>query len=282
MIAHDAPSFNDFFSEQQPLLNWIAQQAGVSPACWKRVRRWLVPRQVTNTPSVSLPLVFLACAFVARTGLAWKRMPPGLPPASTVFYWWQKWSRLDDCGRSAWDKAMASLALELRKSARLSAPTSLRVDSQTVRTTATAHERGFDSAKRTHGVKRTIVVDSLGLPWALRVDPGHRPERPAAAQAIARVPLPRNRIQQVVADGGYAGEAFEDAIQETFPNAELEITRRKKSSGFSLIKKRWVVERTFAWLEGFRRMDRNRERTCQSAREMLAFSLVLFMLANVG
>jgi putative transposase len=121
----------------------------------------------------------------------------------------------------------------------------------------------------------------LGLPWSVRVDTGDHPERPAAYDALCELPLPTERVSHLVIDGGYAGISFEGAVHEICPDVDIETTRRSKGE-FVLAKKRWALERTFAWLAGFRRLDVNRERTCRSAREMLVFCLVLFMLANVG
>ena len=270
------------YSEGGPLLAWFADQAAIEPKHWRIVRRFLLEPPVTRSPTTDLAMVFCACAWIARTGMAWKKLPPIFPPPSTVHYWWMRWSEMDEFGHSKWDYAMWTLAKKLRKLSRKSGfPSSLRLDSQSIKASASARESGFDPAKKIKGIKRTIVVDCWGLPWSVRVDPGDHQERAAAYHALCKLPFSTERVLHLVVDGGYAGISFEEAVDGICPDVEIETPRRPKGE-FVLAKRRWVVERTFAWLAGFRRLDVNRERTCRSAREMLVFCLVLFMLANVG
>jgi transposase len=148
------------------------------------------------------------------------------------------------------------------------------IDAQSVKNTDTAGEKGFDAGKNVSGIKRYIAVDTNGLPHALTVTTANVTDRKGAAEAIEKSKKNLSEVKKILADGGYTGEKFAAEI-ENLIGAEVEIAKRNELHKFKVIPQRWVVERSFGWLEKCRRLWKNCER-------MLATSLQLMVLCFVS
>ena len=129
------------------------------------------------------------------------------------------------------------------------------VDAQSVKNTDTAALKGYDAGKKVSGIKRHIGVDTQGLPHTIAVTTAEVTDRKGALQALRRCNANLGRVQSVLADGGYVGQPFAQAVKETLgETVTVQIVKRSELHKFAVIPKRWVVERSFAWLDKNRRL----------------------------
>ena len=146
--------------------------------------------------------------------------------------------------------------------------TFLIVDAQSVKNTDTAENKGFDGGKLVSGIKRHIAVDTNGLPHAIHVTTANVTDRAGALEAFALYKDNLTQVKNVLVDGGYTGEPFATAVYETL-GATVEVAKRSELHTFAVIPKRWVVERSFAWLEKCRRLWKNCERKLNTSLQMV-------------
>ena len=151
------------------------------------------------------------------------------------------------------------------------------VDSQSVRNTDSAGSKGYDSGKRVSGVKRHIAVDTQGLPQAIDVTTADVTDRAGALAMFDRSRATLNRVQKVLADGGYSGESFAAAVQNLL-GASVEVVKRKELHTFVVLPKRWVEERSFGWLDKCRRLWKNCERELNTSMQMVVLAFAVLIL----
>lgn len=154
------------------------------------------------------------------------------------------------------------------------------VDAQSVKNVHTAREKGYDAGKKVSGIKRHIVVDTNGLPHALRITTADVTDRNGAIQAFETNKKHLSKVEKILADGGYSGEPFSKQVRKIL-KAETEISKRNELHAFAVIPKRWVVERSFSWLEKCRRLWKNCERTLNSSLQMMVLAFVRVLLGRV-
>lgn len=153
----------------------------------------------------------------------------------------------------------------------------LIVDAQSVKNTDTAEEKGYDGGKLMSGIKRHIAVDTQGLPHAIHVTTANVTDRAGALEAFSLHQTSLCDVKNVLADAGYTGEKFADGVQELL-GCPVEIAKRSELHTFAVIPKRWVVERSFAWLEKCRRLWKNCERKLHTSLNMVVLAFVVLIL----
>jgi transposase len=156
----------------------------------------------------------------------------------------------------------------------------LIVDAQSVKNTDTAENKGYDAGKKVSGIKRHIGVDTNGLPHAIDVTTADVTDRNGALQAFTRHKGALPDVENVLADGGYTGEPFAAGVKQLL-NASVEIVKRNELHKFAVLPKRWVVERSFGWLEKCRRLWKNCERKLNSSRNMMALAFLALLLKRL-
>ena len=154
------------------------------------------------------------------------------------------------------------------------------VDAQSVKNTDTAETKGYDGGKQITGIKRHIAVDSQGLLHGVTVTAANVTDRAGALEVFEKHTSTLAKTEKVLADGGYTGTAFEEAVKEKI-GAVVEVAKRNELHTFSVIPKRWVVERTFAWLEKSRRLYKNCERLIASSIAMAQLAFIMILLRRV-
>lgn len=204
-------------------------------------------------------------------------LPHDLPNWSTVHYYSRKW-KLD----GTWELIESSLREQVRISeGKESTPSLLIADSQSVKTSfVTVEEKGFDGNKRVKGRKRNIVCDTLGLPWAIAVTAANVGDREGILEAIVKlVQITLPRLQKIIFDQGYIGELFLWLVSCLLA-CKAEVVFRKEK-GFHVLEKRWIIERTFAWLLMNRRLACDYEKLASSSEALIRLAMIRLMLKRL-
>jgi putative transposase len=155
------------------------------------------------------------------------------------------------------------------------------VDSQSVKTTESGGPRGFDAGKKVNGRKRHLLTDTLGLPLALVVHPADVQDRDGLALVCARIRRRLPWLAHLFADGGYRGAVAAAAAARE--RLALEIVKRPAAAqGFEVLPRRWVIERSFAWLSRNRRLAKDFERLIEASTAMVAVAIIQLLIRRLA
>ena len=154
------------------------------------------------------------------------------------------------------------------------------MDAQSVKNTDSAGNKGYDAGKKVSGIKRHIAVDTQGLPHAIHVTTANVTDRAGALAMFDHHQAGLIRVQNVLVDGGYTGKPFAKAVQQLL-GATVEVVRRGELHTFVVLPKRWVVERSFAWLEKCRRLWKNCERELNTSLQMVVLAFAALLLKRL-
>jgi len=201
-----------------------------------------------------------AIRYRTRTGCAWRLLPHDFPPWKTVYNTYREWAR---------NGTVKAIHDTLTEQVRVAAgrnvePTAGIIDSQSVKGSAQGGDYGYDAGKKVRGPKRHILVDVLGLVLAVVVTPASVQDRDGAVPVIRRAALEHSSITKIWADGAYNGAVINELRESTGIDIEM-VKRTDDMAGFVVLPRRWVVERTFGWMERFRLLNREYERTVSSS-----------------
>lgn len=151
------------------------------------------------------------------------------------------------------------------------------IDAQSVKNTDTAENKGYDAGKKVSGIKRHIAVDTQGLPHAIEITTANITDRDGAITMVENAKNNLSEVENFLVDGGYTGEKFATEISKII-GATVEVAKRNELHKFVVIPKRWVVERSFGWLEKCRRLWKNCERKLATSLQMVVLSFVSLLL----
>ncbi|WP_431061322.1 IS5 family transposase [Nitrosomonas europaea] len=237
-------------------------------------------RRRTKPTKVDLYEVFCAVLYLLRTGCQWRFLPGEFPKWQSVYAYWSKWSEPDQYGVSVLERALKkSVGAVREKQGRNVCSALLIVDAQSVKNTDTADQKGYDAGKKVSGIKRHIAVDTQGLPHAIAVTTAEVTDRKGALQALERCRLGLGQVQSLLCDSGYTGEPFAEGVREILGEAvTVQIARRSELHTFKVMPKRWIVERSFAWLEKSRRLWKNCERKLNTSLQFIHLAFLALLL----
>ncbi len=254
----------------------------MTDAQWELVSALLPPARANN---MGRPLkhprreIVNAILYAARTGCSWRQLPGDLPPWATVYDYFATW-RAD----GTVDRIHDRLRDAVRDAAGRDPMTSGGVvDSQSVKAADTvgAASRGYDAGKKINGRKRHIVVDTLGLLLVVLVTAASVQDRDGGLRVLDRAKMAMPSLALVFADGGYAGRLVAWARQ--IPRIVLDIVRKPEGQhGFAVLPRRWVVERTLAWLTAHRRLARDYERLPEHSEAWVKWAMIGLMTRRLA
>jgi putative transposase len=184
-----------------------------------------------------------------------------------------------------WKQIHDRLRKLLRKAAaRQGVPSAAILDSQSVKTTERGGEHGYDAGKNVNGRKRHILVDTLGLLLVVIVTAANTQDRDGARQLLKELAQGWQRLRLIWADSAYAGELINWVRQlRTHRRLKLEIVRRSDTQkGFVVLPKRWIVERTFGWLNRCRRLSKDYEYLTETSEAMIHVAMINLMVRRLA
>jgi Transposase and inactivated derivatives len=244
----------------------------MTDAQWKEIQPELPPPSKDGRPE-KYPRrdIVNGILYITHNGCVWRALPADFPPWPTVYYHFCVWRD---------DGTTAKINNVLRRKIRVlegrdPQPSAAIIDSQSVKAASTvgAHSRGYDMGKKINGRKRFIVVDTLGMVLCVLVTAASAHDHHGGKRVLVDMYFSHRRTRHVFADSGFAGTFVEWA--KSILNTTVEVVRKKPGqTGFAVLPKRWVVERTLAWIMACRRLCRDYERRTDSSESFIQWAMI--------
>lgn len=244
--------------------------SNLSSSQWQYMAKYL---DVQRHRRYDLREVVNAILYLIKSGCQWRMLPSDFPKWQLVYYYFALWKR-----SGIFDVIMEALVEKTRReNGRAERPSVGIIDAQSVKSSlVSSQQRGFDAGKRIMGIKRHIVTDTLGLVLMVVIHSASVQDRDGAKAVMEKLKQCWKSIRILFADGGYRGKLVEWAKQ--LHGLSLLIIKRDKLHTFKVPPKRWIVERTFAWIDANRRSAKNYERLTETSQAVVQLAAIRIML----
>lgn len=245
---------------------------------WEYIKSLVPAAKAGGRPrSVDMRQVLNAILYIVVTGCQWRLLPTDYPNWQTVYTYFRSWR--DD---GTWQRIHDTLRADVRRTAgRHKHPTAGSLDSQSVKTAHVTGVRGFDAGKQVKGRKRHLLVDTMGLVLAVMVTSAALSDGAGARLLLARLRGSGKKLRRVWVDGSYR-TGLQRWVRENLWFVLEQVMHAEKRSGFRLLPRRWVVERTFAWLTQCRRLGKDYERLTTSSEAFIYVAMTRVMLRRLA
>ena len=259
--------------------NGLRYASDVTDREWQLIVRLLPkPRRVGRPREVDLRVVLNAMLYILATGCQWRALPKDFPPFTTVQYYFYNWR-----DTQLWRRINRALVERARRAVgRKPTPSAGIIDSQTVKTTESGGPRGFDPAKRMKGRKRHLVTDTEGSLLVVQVHPADIQDNHGAVPLLKAARRAFRRLRHVFADRVYRGPKLLNAIADVGKWTIEVVTRTESVGAFKPERRRWVIERTFAWFGRCRRLAKDFEKTIASAEAWIMMASIRLLSRRLG
>ena len=245
---------------------------------WDCIKELIPPAKPGGHPrTLDMRTVVNAILYLTVTGCQWRMLPREYPAWQSVYTYFRTFR--DD---GTWQRLHDTLRAQVRERAgRHKHPTAAALDSQSVKTTSLPGVRGYDSGKRVKGRKRHILVDTLGLLLAVVVTSAALSDPAGAKLLLKRLGGACKKLRRIWVDGAYRGHLLEWVILHCRFRLQP-VLRSDDQKGFVVLPRRWVVERTFAWITQCRRLGKDYEVLPQSSEAMIYIAMTRLMLRRLA
>ncbi len=243
------------------------------------IKQFLPVSSGFGRPRLEIARVLNALFYVVVGGIAWRMLPKEFPKWKSVYHYFWKWRRSGD-----WERIYNALReLERLRQGREKAASAGSLDSQSVKNVGGKQEsRGYDAGKKITGRKRHLLVDTIGLPIALKVTAASASDQAGARSLFAENKGKLKNLKKVWVDGTYRGVEWHLEVKEEY-DIELEVSRNPEGiKGFVAQAKRWLVERTFGWFIQSRRLAREYEKLAESSEAMIYLSMIRILVRRLA
>ena len=235
-------------------------------------------RKKTKPRKLELYEVFCGLLYTLKSGCQWRMIPKDFPKWRSIHAYFTIWSEQKEGNPSILEVVLKKLVGLIRTENGRNEMTSFCiVDAQSVKNTDTAENKGYDAGKKVSGIKRHIAVDTQGLPHAIHITTANVTDRTGAILMFEASQENLTEVQNVLVDGGYTGESFANKVNEIL-GSTVEVVKRNELHKFVVLPKRWVVERSFSWLEKCRRLWKNCERLINTSLQMVTLAFINLIL----
>ena len=229
---------------------------------WQVIKKFINPQE--RKRKHHLRDIVNAILYINKTGCQWRMLPSHFAPWQTVYYYFRKYT-------------LHSLVRKM--AGREESPSMGIIDSRSVKTSHHVDsDRGIDGNKKVKGRKEHIVVDTLGIPMAVAVHEANLHDSKGAPKVLEKLEYKFPRLRKILADGGYQGTLGDWVARKFGWVVEVVLRPNECPSKFQVIPKRWIVERTFSWLENFRRLTIDYEFLAETAETMVQLACIQMML----